>query len=215
MCIKKYLIAFLFLCPLIIHAQQKELSEEYYENKKIPQSLEAPIREALSYYPELKDISIDFLFKEHINNAVMQAQPRIRTLFRSKYNRVYKIKMQKMISLNDSLKSISTLPDDIIVGWVAHELGHIVDYLNRSSVQMVGFGMRYFTSRRYLRRAERRADTYAIKHGFADYLIKTKKYILMRDDLPEDYRARIDNLYISPEEVHDIEQSVGTPTSTF
>ncbi|WP_237390635.1 hypothetical protein [Fulvivirga sediminis] len=214
MYIKKYLIAFLLLCPLMLQAQKKKLSDEYYENKKIPESLAVPIREALSLYPELKDISIDFLFKEHINNAVMQAQPRVRSLFKNKYKRVYKVKMQRMISLNDSLKSISTLPDDIIVGWVAHELGHIVDYLNRSSMQMVGFGMRYFTSRRYLRRAERRADTYAIQHGFADYLIKTKKYILMRDDLPADYRARIDNLYISPEEVHDIEQSVD-PATTF
>ena len=209
----KYLASVLILFPLCLHAQEK-VSNDNYRNQHMPPSLEAPIKEALSYYPELRGIAIDFVYRDHINHAVMQAQPRIKTLLRKKNKRVYKIKMQKLISLNDTLKPLETLPHDIIVGWVAHELGHVVDYLNRSSMDMVGFGMRYFTSRKYLRRAERRADTFAIKHGFATHLIKTKKYILMRDDLPDDYRARIDNLYISAEEVRAIEAEADASTST-
>lgn len=166
-----------------------------------PQSLKTPILEALSQFPELEKVSIDFLFKDKIKNAKMQAQPKMSFIFKNRKKRDYKIKISRMVQVGDQLQPIETLPQEILVGWFAHELGHIVDYTKRSAMNMTGFGLRYVTSRRFLKKAERRADVFAVKHGFADHIIKTKEYILEDSDFSNDYKSRIDDLYLSPKEI--------------
>lgn len=176
-----------------------------FQNKKFPTALQAEVKEALSYFPELWKTKIDFVFKDKIKNAVMQAQPRVRTLFKGKKTRTYKIKISRELQLGDISKPIEEVPHEILVGWIAHELGHIMDYLDRSSFQMIGFGFNYITSKSFLMNAEYEADKHAIAHGCADLIIETKNYILNHEHLSDDYKARIDRLYISPEEVRSIE----------
>ena len=179
-------------------------------NKKIPALLEKEILKALSYYPELKHTSIDFIFRDNIKNAVMQAQPRVKSIFNDKSSRIYKIKISRYIQLKEGLINIEDVPEDILVGWIAHELGHVMDYLDRSSIQMLGFGIRYLTSKPFLKLAERNADSYAITHGLADHIVKTKNYILHNANMPNDYKDRIDELYLSPEEVRTIQQEINS-----
>jgi len=178
------------------------------QNKNFPQELKAEIIEALSYYPELWKTHIDFIYKDKIKHAVMQAQPRIKTLFKNRYARTYKIKISRALTLGNLHKPIQEVPHDILVGWIAHELGHVMDYLDRSAFQMIGFGFNYVMSKKYLMHAERQADRYAIAHGLANKIIKTKNYILHNEKLSKEYRARIDRLYISPDEVRHIEEEM-------
>ncbi|MTI22400.1 hypothetical protein E1176_15315 [Fulvivirga sp. RKSG066] len=193
-----------------MQAQSVERRNLSFQNKTVPASLSEEIKEALSYFPELWKTKIDFVFRDNIKNAVMQAQPRVRTLFKKKVARTYKIKISKFLKLGDQIKPIEEVPHDILVGWLAHELGHVMDYVDRSSFQMIGFGFNYLTSRAFLKNAELEADRYAISHGCADLIIKTKKYILNHEHLPEDYKARIDDLYLSPEEVRLMEEELNT-----
>ena len=172
--------------------------------------MEKEILKALSYYPELKHTSIDFIFRDNIKNAVMQAQPRVKSIFNDKSSRIYKIKISRYIQLKEGLINIEDVPEDILVGWIAHELGHVMDYLDRSSIQMLGFGIRYLTSKPFLKLAERNADSYAITHGLADHIVKTKNYILHNANMPNDYKDRIDELYLSPEEVRTIQQEINS-----
>ncbi len=179
-----------------------------FQNKKFPAVLQTEIKEALSYFPELWQTRIDFVFKDKIKNAVMQAQPRIRTLFKKKDTRTYKIKISRELQLGETSKPIEEVPHEILVGWIAHELGHVMDYLDRSSFQMIGFGFNYITSKSFLMNAEYEADKHAISHGCADLIIKTKNFILNNQHLSDDYKARINRLYISPEEVRSIEKEL-------
>jgi hypothetical protein len=39
---------------------------------------------ALSHYPELEDVEIEFRYKNNIKNAFMQAQPKLANLFKGK-----------------------------------------------------------------------------------------------------------------------------------
>lgn len=178
------------------------------QDKNYPEILNKPIVEALSFYPDLENVSIDFIFKDKIKNAVMQAQPRVKTLFKNKEKRSYKIKISRFIRFGNVAIPIEKVPHDILVGWVAHELGHVMDYLDRSSFQMIGFGINYVCSKKFLREAEKRADQQAIFHGLADYIIKTKKYILNHKHLSDEYKAKIDEYYLSPSEVRSIESSL-------
>jgi hypothetical protein len=38
------------------------------------------------------------------------------------------------------------VPYNVIVGWLAHELGHVLDYKDRSSINLMWFGVMYYFS---------------------------------------------------------------------
>jgi len=174
---------------------------QFAQNKKIPKVIEESVLIALSYYPELQDTEIDFVFKKNIKKSVMQAQPKASTLLRSKKKRAYQINISSMFKLMHSATPIHQLPQNIMIGWIGHELGHVMDYKSRSLFSMMRFGTGYFFSERYVQKAERVADTYAVNHGLGFYIIETKRFILDQSDLPEKYKAKIARLYLSPDDI--------------
>jgi hypothetical protein len=170
-------------------------------NKVIPTEVLIEVQKALSFYPELDDYKIEFEFKRKMKNCVMQAQPKVKTFFSKKENRQYKILMSRNLIMNDTSMVLEQLPSEILVGWFAHELGHIMDYKERTSFNMIGFGFKYLTSRPFLKRSERKADALAVKHGMGGHLIKTKRYILFNSKFTKEYKAKIKDLYPSPEDI--------------
>jgi hypothetical protein len=171
------------------------------ENKTIPAELSDEITQALSYFPELDNYSIDFVYKKRLKNCVMQAQPKIKTLFAKKEKRHYKVLISKNLVMIDTSMVVNQLPNEILVGWFAHELGHIMDYKERTAFNMIGFGFKYLTSTSFLKRSERKADALAVKQGMAGHLIKTKKYVLFKSKFTKEYKAKIKDLYPSPEDI--------------
>jgi hypothetical protein len=175
--------------------------EKYSNNKLIPDELRVVILKALSFYPKLQNIEIDFVFSEHIRKSVMQAQPRYLSMYGSRRRRTYLIKISRNFELMGNKIPIQELPEKVLIGWIGHELGHIMDYLKRNNWSMILFGIGYYTSKSFIMAAERVADTYAIDHGLGDYILATKDFILHEAGLPEKYISRIKKLYLSPEEV--------------
>ncbi|UII19473.1 hypothetical protein [Fulvivirga ligni] len=175
--------------------------EQFAANKIIPDTLRTEILTALSYYPELVDVKIRFVFKDNIKRSFMQAQPVIGSMFGRRANREYVIFMSRYFKIGHEKIFIHALPFDVILGWIGHELGHVMDYMGRGLFSMIKFGIGYLISRAYIIGAERVADTYAIQHGLADKIITTKNFILNHSDLPEKYKAKIKRLYMPPEEV--------------
>jgi hypothetical protein len=94
---------------------------------------------------------------------------------------------------------ITQIPEEVMVGWIAHELGHIMDYEHRSNSEIVLFGLGYVFSPKYVKEAERVADTYAVERGLGKYIIATKRFILDHADIPQDYKDKISRLYLSPD----------------
>ncbi|WP_155837778.1 hypothetical protein ACSTS3_13955 [Aquimarina muelleri] len=172
-----------------------------FKNKIIPEEILEEARTALSHYPELKEVSIEFKFKSSLSKSFMKAQPKIPTLFASKSKRGYVILMSRVFKVENIQLHIKDIPKEVLIGWLGHELGHIMDYQNRSSANLVLFGIKYFFSQGYIRKAERIADTYAVTHNMKDYILATKEFILSKGDLPEIYKSRIRRLYLSPDEI--------------
>lgn len=170
-------------------------------NKCIPKVLEKPILKALSFFPDLKDTHINFVFKQHINGSVMQAQPLPVSIFKNRENRQYQINISSMLKLVHSATPIHQLPENILVGWIGHELGHIMDYEQRSKWGLVKFGIAYLFSKRQRQLNETMADTYAVNHGLAPYIIETKRFILNNAELPKAYKEKIARLYLSPDDI--------------
>lgn len=55
-------------------------------HKKIPETIRSQAQEALSFYPELKEVPIEFRFKKKIKKSTMQAQPKFSSLCKNKGN---------------------------------------------------------------------------------------------------------------------------------
>ncbi len=170
-------------------------------NKIIPESISNEVEIALSHYPELKDTSIEFKFKENIKKSFMQAQPKFSGLFKNKKNRSYYVMISKSFHIENEKFTISEVPSEVLIGWIGHELGHIMDYQNRSGFNLITFGIGYLTSRSFIKKAERTADTFAVTHGMGDYILATKDFILNHAHLSTVYKDRIRRLYLSPEEI--------------
>jgi hypothetical protein len=176
----------------------------FYQHKTIPKVVEKEILKALSFYPELKETPIDFVFDPNTSKSIMLSQPVIASFFRGQNHRTYVIKINPKFVMTHSSMPIQNVPEAILTGWFGHELGHVMDYTNRSNWNMIVFGIKYISSDKYLMQAEINADTYAVNHGLGDYIIKTKHYILDNADLPPAYKARIKRLYLSPQQIVDL-----------
>lgn len=172
---------------------------DYKHNKKIPAAIEKNVLKALAFYPELKDTHIHFIFKPNIKTSVMQAQPVFSTLLLSRRKRRYRINISAEFKLINSSIPIYDIPEEVMIGWIGHELGHILDYESRSNAGMVSFGYQYVFSPAYVKEAERIADTYAVERGLGKYIIATKHFILNHAELPQSYKNKIARLYLSPD----------------
>ncbi len=175
-----------------------------FENKVIPDNIKQEALEALSFYPELAGTAIAFKFKDKIKKSTMQAQPRFASFFKRKENREYVILISRSIQIEGESFTMDDIPSDVKVGWIGHELGHVIDYSGRTNLGMLIFGIKYLFSSIHIKEVERAADTYAISHGMGDYILKTKNFILENANLSGRYKDRIRRLYISPEEVMEL-----------
>jgi hypothetical protein len=155
--------------------------------------------EALRGFPELADHEI-ILQQRSVATTNMRAQPQLDFRFFRRARRAYKIEISNHPNFAQYL-NLTDLPAKVLIGWIAHELGHVMDYRERSAWDMIKFALGYWFFANFRVGAERKADIYAIEQGFAAEVMVTKKYILEHSDLPNRYKARIDKYYLSPEEV--------------
>lgn len=221
----KRILTLILILPLLVGSwscaakksiEKKEIS--YKANKIIPKNILKEATIALSHYPELEDVGIEFRYKKKMKNALMQARPKIGNLFKGKKDHSYTIFISSKFLVENKEFSIADVPSEVLTGWLGHELGHIMDYRERSGIEMAGFGARYLTSEKFIKKAERTADTYAITHGMGNYIFATKDFILNHSRLSDKYKMRKVRLYLSPEEilalVNDLENDLEEVSST-
>lgn len=170
----------------------------------IPQSILSEVETALSFYPELKELNIEVKFKKNIKKSTMQARPKVGSFFKRRSKREYIILISEKFKITDKEFSTIDVPTDVLIGWIGHEFGHIVDYQHRSNSNLIWFGLKYLFSASHIIEAERAADTYAVRHGMEDYILKTKDFILNNAGITASYKLRIQKFYLSPEEIMEI-----------
>lgn len=202
----KRIFLFSLLLMIITACSSGEmLADKKYPQKHIPEAVKAPVYEALKAYPELRGVKIDFVFKEDLGMHFMQAQPVPATVFKSPEERSYIVKMTpQMVITDEQVVPISDMPRKVLVGWFAHELGHIKDYMDEGTLEIMWFGIKYYLSSEFKISAERQADIFAIEAGFSEEIIATKNFILNNTALPEEYISKIERLYLSPANVLEI-----------
>jgi hypothetical protein len=172
---------------------------QFRHNKEIPSVIEKNVLNALSFFPELKNTAIRFIFKTDIKSSVMQAQPVVTTILGKRKSRRYRINISRNFKLIHCDMPITQIPDDVMIGWIGHELGHILDYEGKSNLEIVSFGYHYLFHDDFVKHAEMVADSFAVERGMGDYIVATKRFILDHAELPQAYKDKIRRLYLSPD----------------
>ena len=166
-----------------------------------PDSIRKEAEIALSYYPQLHNTEVEFKFNDMVRKNFMQAQPKWKSFLKSRKNRAYIILISKKFKVENSFFTIDEIPQDVLIGWLGHELGHVMDYRSRGTLSMLWFGLKYLYSHAHIQEVERAADDFAVRHGMGDYILKTKNFILNHTSLSEEYKQHMRRFYLSPEEI--------------
>ncbi|MCB0835756.1 MAG: hypothetical protein KDE26_19510 [Bacteroidetes bacterium] len=134
-----------------------------------------------------------------LKGSTMQAQPVFQ--FSSLFGGIdtYRIRLAEFVRDSQELR-VEELSDEILIGWLAHELGHVIDYMERSFFEMIVYGIRYYFSARYQRKVEHRADEIAMNQGFYKEILKTKEFLFNHELINEKYRKKIQKYYMSIED---------------
>lgn len=146
-----------------------------------------------------------YLEQLSLKSYTMRAIPGFNLALLRRATRHYKVQVSNHLQLRRYV-NMEELPEAVLIGWYAHELGHIMDYHGRSTMNLLGFLIQYLLVPSYRKGAERRADLFAIDHGFGEELMATKRYILEQSKLPKRYKNRIKRYYLSPTELEEILQ---------
>jgi len=165
------------------------------ESQKIKDSFE----KVWNRYQSLHKYEIT-LVQQSIGNSTMQAQPII--TLRSLFDGVkrYRINIGHHVRDEESLV-LEKLPEPILIGWFAHELGHVMDYQQHSNLSMIRYGFKYYFSERFKKTVEHAADYIAIANGFQDEVLATKQFILGDERISPTYKSRIKRYYLPENQV--------------
>jgi hypothetical protein len=152
---------------------------------------------ALSHFPELKNSRIRLSFKKM--KSTMQAQPKFDLIFKNREMRNYYLFINNNKSSNGLI--YTELSFNAMVGWIGHELSHIVFYSQKSSFSIIGFGVHYVLSDKFLRTTERNTDRIAIHHGLGFPLYEGVIYLMNNPNVSPEYKDKIRKHYMNPREI--------------
>jgi len=153
----------------------------------------------MNRYKGLHDFEI-ILSMGKIKSSTMQAQPMIslKSIFTGVKR--YRIKLNRNIRDHKELEVVD-VPKDVLKGWFAHELGHVVDYKQHSNLGMIIFGIRYLLVRKYKKKVEHDADYIAITYGYHKEILATKKFIVEHNLIGDKYKNKILKYYLPEADV--------------
>lgn len=156
-------------------------------------------REAYEGFPELHGNTVR-LEKLALRGYTMRAQPLLNGGVIHRSSRHYRVQMSNHVRIARYVRP-AQLPRAVLVGWFAHELGHVMDYHRKSLFGLLWFIIGYVSFATHRVGAERRADVFALGKNFGKQLMATKRYILDKSSLPARYKKRIRKYYMSPDEL--------------
>ncbi len=130
----------------------------------------------------------------------MQAQPVLSFSRFINGTKSYRIKLGFHVRDQEELRIVD-LEDDVLIGWFAHELGHVLDYQRHSNLGMIAYGLRYLTSAKYRKKVEHDADYIAISKGFQEQIIATKKFIMEHQLIDDRYKDKMKRYYLPEDQV--------------
>ncbi len=138
------------------------LRTAFGHKKTIPAQIELQALRALSHYPELRNVAVEFVFC--VQKTAHSSQPVIGSMLRGAKRRRYQVRISIEVPDFYHAGMHANLPYNAQIGVLGHELGHTVQYLQRGFLGLLGDGIRYGSSGKYVIRTEHHTDQLAIDH---------------------------------------------------
>lgn len=192
-----------------------ELRETFGKNKTFLPGFELPALTALSFYPELIDVNIEFRFVK--SNTPLSTRPKYSTILKPAKERTYVVYITNKIRKGREDILPENLSFNVLTGLFAHEFSHICDYLHKSSFEAIAIALKY-PLKPYKKILERKIDLLTVAHGMGNQLMEFGQMITnLRKRQPKDgyYKTYFD-YYLRPDEIQRIltmraERSNGHP----
>jgi len=183
----------------------------YGSNKTIPEEIELQALLALSHYPELKDIPIEFILKEAI--IPLASRPKPKTIFGKKDKRLYKVVISTggMDQMEEIL--LHNLPFNAQVGIIGHELAHVSDYIGMSYSEIMSFACAYLYPH-FREGIEKHTDASTIEHGLGWQLLDYAEYVRSVPSAIEKGTDWMDKYYLNPENIRKVMENIGYNMNT-
>lgn len=180
---------------LIWSEKLDSLRDHLGENKEFLPDFELATLVALMHYPELKETAI--VFKEKTLKSTMAARPKGLQVLRSKGKRTYVIYINTSESVKVPVDSVSF---NAKVGVIGHELAHVLDYEQKSSLRVIGNGFGY-VSKKFRAKFERATDQRTIDHGLGWQCYDWSHYVFHYKNIPPEYLEYKKKTYMGYEEI--------------
>lgn len=202
----------------VFYAQRiADLRREFGIKKELPPGFELQTLLALSYYPELKEVAIQFKYKNTL--IPLSSRPNALTIFEKKEQWVYQVIISSESTANMEPILIHHLPFNAQVGIIAHELGHTVHYQQFDFWQMLKFGILYAVNGNFRAVHERSTDETVIYHSLGWQLFEYAKFVRTDATTAKHYETSkdfLDKNYLTPTDVLEVMSRVpsygsGTP----
>jgi hypothetical protein len=168
------------------------------KNKRIPEKYAESILEALTHYPELYNVRIDFKLRK-TGKVPYGTKPSMLTLFRSPAKRKYIISLLEDANGPMEMALFKNLSHSAKLGVLGHELNHVVQFKSRSTKELLKLLVSY-TIPYFKKRIERNADIATIEHGLGRELYVHAVYIRCIPGYTEE-RKDINKYYLKPQEI--------------
>ena len=151
-----------------------EFLQQFAYRKEIPEEIEIPVLQALSHYPELRDVRIKFVVKEQY--ATLTTCPSPGSMVMPRGHRVYLITISNRTIPALTPLLFQNLPAGAQVGIIGHELAHVADFSNDSFAESVRKAVGHL-SPAYMDKMEFNTDRNCIEHGLGANLEQWSSYI--------------------------------------
>lgn len=169
----------------------------------------SPHEKAMAYallaYPQLKDAKIEF--HRSSTSAPLESNFKWSSLFNSKANRVYRVFINTSKNTEFDPVLLKNLPLNAQVGILAHELGHVAYYDQRSTWEILAFGIKYFLNPSFRAKHEQSTDLMPLYQGLGWQIHEYAHYVRNSPDckaLYEKYgREFIDTYYLNDQRLLD------------
>ncbi len=151
---------------------------------------------ALSYYPSLKDVHIDFVFLNI--TTTMQCRPTIHSIIQNLSQKEYIIYINNSKDFEGVL--LENVPFNAQIGVIGHELAHIIDYENKNTIGVINRGLDYLSDEKK-KEYEQFIDSLTIKNGLGWQLYDWADFVLNKSNASKEYKDFKRNTYLTPEQI--------------
>jgi hypothetical protein len=167
----------------------------YGKNKSFINDYKLPSLIALSFYPELREVVIGFIYSRE--STTMATRPDMNTILGSK--RSYNI----FINDDENFEGIllKDVPFNAQIGIIGHEIAHVLDYENQNLLGIMRIGIDYLNADKKAI-YEQSIDMLTISKGLGWQLRDWAQYSMYDSDKATDaYKEFKRKTYMRPEQI--------------